>query len=811
MLNAWGQFPPVGLFEGTYGDIGSFHGCMGVPENPTIGHAHYCTLAYRPLLPRRPDYELIVRKEPSELLHLFNRPPADESGGRTQVEPTRGSQQQARSSWHSNSSSSPDSSSSSSESSISDEISTRDSFTDLLLHAQYNHYVYLKLGTCFPIQCSPLDVQRVARLLGRQSILLSGPVKCHSKFEHDYERDQEGNPMSLQISTRDLNGGVYIWKPHMTQAQWVSLLLLAGLTALIFIMTLADLLLDWPPAAACERQSRLAAAAAAAAAAATARLVEPQTGGPPSAASQTKGEGQSAAETRGHCELLARDTNNNNTSSGLPPPAVANQLELAGGLDCSLQAGSAYERKGPPLEPPTAKTGAQLRNEQREWSPLWRQIVRDFSVAANLSHFLRLESCKSGDIECIDGIRCITMSWIIVTHTMQYNDWSAFARTREIETHLRSLVNQPIFNGSYLVDTFFLISGLLTSLSAFTKQGGQLGQGTFSARAYLAARYLRLTPQVALVSLLFILLPQLSQSGSPHWYTITGEYSENCAQNWWVNLLHVQAFYRSSEMCNFVSWWISVDMFYHLIALVSILAILRLGHQLSGPICGSFALLGSLALVARHYQLSLPPNLLSTIPQTGAMWSEMTLRFFWTPYAHSLPFLLGFYLGHLMATRGRQLERWFTRERATRGWLAASLALLLVSYSTHFWVVGSWRYTRPLASLFYLIAPLLWAGALAWTILACHYKRGGHINALLSCPLFKLLSKASYLVYLSHFLVLFTFFGSQNLLIEPTRLVMFYVILGNICLSMLLGSLLCVVYELPWLRSQRRLMRLLHC
>lgn len=711
MLSAWGEFPPGGLFEGTFGSIGSFHGCVNAPENEEIGHAHYCTIAYKPVLPSRRNFELIVRQEPEELLHLFERPTSQAS----------------------------------------------DAFTDILKHAQYNHYVYYKLGGCFPIQCSPPDVQRLAKLLGRRSVLMSGPVKCHSKHQADYQAD------GLQISTRDLNQGLYVWKPHTTRAQLVAGALLGLALAGVLLMTLLDLALG---------------------------------GRAPVAARETAAEAPAEPVEEPH-EKIQLDANNNECE---PEP-------LKG-----VQVAHELHRKAP----------SSSHNEQQQQRSRLREWASDYSIVNNFGRFFTINRAQmDNDILCINGIRCLTMTWIIVTHTMQYNDWSAFARTREIETHLKSLVNQPIFNASYLVDTFFLISGLLTSFSSFRAPRSSTAadpegvllelRRRFSTRSYLLGRYLRLTPQIFFVSLLFIVLPKLSPSGGPHWYTMTGEYSENCAQNWWVNLLHIEAFYRPSQMCNFVCWWVSVDMLFHLFALGVILASLRWGLGQVWRICALLTLLHLGYQAERHFTLALPPNLLSTIPQTGAMWTQMTLGFFWTPQAHALPFFFGLYLGYLMAQRGRALARWFAEcspfgeRRRLIGWSLTSLALALQSYSTHFWVTGQWRYTRLEASLFQLLAPAVWSASLGWIILACHYGAGGPLNTILSSKLFLVLGKASYLVYLSHFLILFTFFGSQNLLLEPTQVMMFYVIVGNVCLSMLFGSMLCITFEIPWLKTQRKL------
>lgn len=798
-MTTWGNFPPTGIYEGTFSDIGSYHGCVNVPQNPVIGHAHYCTIAYRPVMPTRRNYELIVRKEPDEMLKLFNRDDQNQSFSYFKQN------NQAR--------------------------SIQDAFTDILKNAQYSHYIYYKFGTCFPIECSPFDVSKLAKMLGKRSILMSGPVKCHSKYEDDYEynpKPDQNNGSSLQISIKDMNDGIYIWKPHMTTTQFVSLLILGLLTSIVVISTTIDIVINRIPVlysqitadyrkstincdnasiknlpslarspivginnldANCERN--------------TSKFSGPKidmnsNGLSKSSNSVHKSVSTSARKDITQAISLEHNIFNKHEDLELNKQALSNQYA------------NGESRK---LHP----NGNNLKIQKQD--SLLMNMIEDFSIITNTKQFFEVnQSQLKNDITCLSGVRVTAMVWIIINHTMQYNDWSAFARTREIEIHLKSLVNQPLFNGSYLVDTFFLMSGLLTSYSSFRSNSNVKNSkgiaedlmGKFSTRSYLIGRYLRLTPQIMFISILFILLPQLSRSGGPHWYTMTGEYSENCSQNWWVNLFHIQAFYHTNEMCNFVCWWISVDMFYHLFALVIILFILYCGHRVALLSCSILILSNAIIQATKHYKLGLPPNLLSTIPQTGAMWSKMTLEFFWTPYAHAFPYFLGFYIGYLMAQRHSKLASWFNINRVIFGWLMTTTLLITLSYSTYFWVIGKWQYTRIESTIFCLIGPIIWSVCLGWIILACQYGYGGWINHILSCKLFIVLGKASYIVYLSHFLVLFTFFGSQNLLLEPTQLVMVYVILGNICLSMLLGSFLCVVFEMPWLKTQRRLMKYVH-
>lgn len=61
MWNSWGDFPPAGLFEGSFTDFGSYRGCMSVADSEPIGQAQFCTLDYQPVVPSRPRYHSIFK------------------------------------------------------------------------------------------------------------------------------------------------------------------------------------------------------------------------------------------------------------------------------------------------------------------------------------------------------------------------------------------------------------------------------------------------------------------------------------------------------------------------------------------------------------------------------------------------------------------------------------------------------------------------------------------------------------------------------------------------------------------------------
>lgn len=754
MIAAWGNFPPGGLFEGTYSEIGSYQSCLNIPRNEIIDHAHYCTLNFRPLMPSRGKFQLIVSKQPRELLDAF-----EYNSTRTSNLPFLSNR-------------------------------SRDAFRDILDQAEYLHFVYFKIGSCWPIQCSPFDIRRISKLVARRNVFVNGPVKCFSKYSDDYEEPgsvetrlangSEPIQRKLSISVWDRNEGIFIAKPHFHNGQKAALLVVGSIALFIVSMTLIDILTNRLPvlldalkhSLGCSKQSQLKR--------------NPSNGAPEISQLPANCYKDETAIMK---SMNSEQANKIGSPPSDPPLAANNRayLPVATSDQADLR------------QPNTANSIAH--NDK----PVYRKLAEYCSIITSLDEFLNVTEAQSRNIVCLDGIRCITMAWIILTHSMMYNDWSAFGRTREVEKAVTSLLGQPVFSASYLVDSFFLMSGLLSSYTAFRHCKGVASN--FRSFTYIVNRWLRLTPQIFFVSMLFIIWPVLSDG--PHWYPMTGEYSENCVDNWWINTLHLQAFYKTETMCNFVTWWISIDFFYHFFALIIIWAILLAGDK-SGFLSVAAIVGGHVTWqTIRHYQQSLPPNVLSTIPQAGPMWTEMVQGFYWQPYSHSVPFFLGFYSGYLMALRKKFLNRWLNPKRALIGWSLTATCFLITSFSPYWWITGKAGYSRLVSTSYHVVCPMIWAVSLCWIIIACHHGYGGPVNSLLTNRGFVILGRASYLVYLSHFQIMFLFFGNQNVLIEPTTIVMLYVILGNIILSTCYGTFLCIVFELPWLKAQKKIIQYL--
>lgn len=67
MIDAWPSgFPPSGVFEGTFSDLGSYHQCKDIRliDGTRKISSMYCTIKFKPLLPTRPRFHNIHEQIP---------------------------------------------------------------------------------------------------------------------------------------------------------------------------------------------------------------------------------------------------------------------------------------------------------------------------------------------------------------------------------------------------------------------------------------------------------------------------------------------------------------------------------------------------------------------------------------------------------------------------------------------------------------------------------------------------------------------------------------------------------------------------
>lgn len=157
-------------------------------------------------------------------------------------------------------------------------------------------------------------------------------------------------------------------------------------------------------------------------------------------------------------------------------------------------------------------------------------------------------------LSCINGIKAISMVCIITGHSLLFLVGGPVENSNFFEKQSQYIRNAFVLNSPLLVDTFLLLSGFLFTrliLDEMDKRRGKINFGII----YIF-RYIRLTPAYfAIISLYATWFVHLGDG--PLWLQRISLEQERCKASWWRNILYVNNYVGSSDVCMFQSWYLA--------------------------------------------------------------------------------------------------------------------------------------------------------------------------------------------------------------------------------------------------------------
>ena len=208
-------------------------------------------------------------------------------------------------------------------------------------------------------------------------------------------------------------------------------------------------------------------------------------------------------------------------------------------------------------------------------------FTKAFSATRNLNKIFSI-SDVGDDLSCLHGIRFLSMTWVILGHTFYFSipflDNPSWALNKIQNTRSMEAVEQ----GTFSVDTFFFLSGLLVSYIFLTRRNEIQSLSWKFWIKFVLHRYLRiLPPYIALVLLLEPL----------RYYFCTGPFcppvnSSMCYTNWWKNILNVNNLWKETDMCAPWTWYLANDFQFFLLSPIFLITVVHIkslawvGHTL---------------------------------------------------------------------------------------------------------------------------------------------------------------------------------------------------------------------------------------
>ncbi|ETE66744.1 Nose resistant to fluoxetine protein 6, partial [Ophiophagus hannah] len=388
-------------------------------------------------------------------------------------------------------------------------------------------------------------------------------------------------------------------------------------------------------------------------------------------------------------------------------------------------------------------------------------IMKCFSLQKNLPAIWMTQSSQDVSL-ALNGLRSLSLLWVISGHTSQMTAWQNLDNTLEWEA---KVLKNPIYIYSqsgpfYLgVDTFFIISGLLSSRSFLKMVDCSEKDINFCiALKYLWNRFLRLQPLHMYSVCLLVGLYSVTPWGAL-WEFLKLEV-ENCRRMWWTNLLLINNFIAGPESCNGWTWYLANDFQFYFIT--PLLVFLSSRRKCWLVISGIFLFLATFTVTA-------------------------LLSFFYRlPVANP----------HDMREEQKKVQ-------ASIGWLCALISMSMV-IALAYTLEGSHGFYSPVVAIYQAVHRMLWATAVGWIIFAffssvkkvlrmtfmpskkyspsaiMHCKgykapevRGKHIdlairfiNTILSWSVWTVVARISYACYLVHPMMILLYNGLQETLIH---------------------------------------------
>ncbi|KAH8326529.1 hypothetical protein KR067_009928, partial [Drosophila pandora] len=368
-------------------------------------------------------------------------------------------------------------------------------------------------------------------------------------------------------------------------------------------------------------------------------------------------------------------------------------------------------------------------------------LVQVFSARPNARVIFRIVDSKSNPnvIDCLHGIRCLSLFWVIFSHEYIY---SAILPNLNLSSAY-SWMEQPFssftLHGFFSVDSFFFLGGMLVALISLRSMDKT--KGKINVPLMYLHRLIRIVPIVAIAILVYVKMMPLVSDGP----LFKGGYSgrEACEAGWYWSLLFVQNY--TNDLCLGHSWYLAVDMQLFLISPILLIALYKWGKKAAA---GIFVLMILLSGCLFATQMVNEYHMLLRYTSTGA-----SKKLYFATHTHAAPWLIGFLFGYFLhLNRGKKFQlSWLA---VFSGWVLC-LALIFTSIFA-LYPAGQWD-AEPLPLLadasYYTLTRIAWPLALCWVVFACMQGYGGLANSFLSSPVWQPLSRISYSVYIWHMFV----------------------------------------------------------
>lgn len=211
--------------------------------------------------------------------------------------------------------------------------------------------------------------------------------------------------------------------------------------------------------------------------------------------------------------------------------------------------------------------------EQFRWTNennLTTIILKKLSIKHNIYQLLRLNTDNADNLASLNGIRVLTMFWLVYGHAYLLSVKEAFRSSTHFIESLFDIKMYFLFNAWPAVDIFFILSALLHSYHVFKRLNSN---DEINILKIVCNRIARLWPSLWFIVAFVFLIPNLGQG--PLWLEIMDQQVNSCYENWWMVITFTANLRNDNNLCQIHTWYLSADVQLFLLSFIFIILIYK--------------------------------------------------------------------------------------------------------------------------------------------------------------------------------------------------------------------------------------------
>ncbi|XP_026804539.1 nose resistant to fluoxetine protein 6-like [Rhopalosiphum maidis] len=373
------------------------------------------------------------------------------------------------------------------------------------------------------------------------------------------------------------------------------------------------------------------------------------------------------------------------------------------------------------------------------------KCLNSFSVITNMRNLT--EDPKTKDFAVTNGLKTLGIISVIIGHRVALN-LGIPSSDPEYSEHIFTDFWWSFLKSPVAVEIFFVISGFFTYVVIEERLRNRKPLKFIFLMIY---RIIRIFPMyITVIAIFAFILPYMGDG--PLWKLIVYPEAEFCRKNWWTNLLFINNYVHSNEMCMVHAWYLACDMHFFIVGIFLTYIIWRWNKA-------GIVIYGILFAISIY----IPAKSIYDNKQWGVMpyfhgniKSLRTTEHFQKVYIKS-HYRITTYLVGLAAAfiylRIKQSKLKFSLESRIIGFMTCLLLHIACYIVTGYLYLPGLTYNPWNHIIYFTFQRIVYSLTISYLLVVSSLSNFGFISSFIECKLFTVISRLSYVLYLTHFIV----------------------------------------------------------